>query len=247
MGYKYRLAVKSQKCGVTTSSLLEDIQVALTACKGKEILIIAQKYSTAIEHLRTLKYLLANSAKYSKFLMRESEFIFKEEKTKVGMVYLRNPDNPKLPTRIIALGSNEAAIWSWKDVGHIHMSDVAATNQKDDTGLFGAAFSRLANTAGTMLIETPPKGQRGMIYQIYKQSKMQPDNPEENIGAFKVMEIHYREAIAAGLMTQEFIDGERQRLGVQFSEKYECEFLNASNVWYPKELLDKQGGYEIGL
>jgi hypothetical protein len=34
------------------------------------------------------------------------------------------------------------------------MSDVAVTNQVDDSGLFAAAFSRLANTNGTLTIET---------------------------------------------------------------------------------------------
>lgn len=247
--YRYRLVVKSQKSGMTTSSLLEDIQRALTSCKGREILVIAQKFEHAVEHLRTLKYMMVGSTKYAKYLMRDSEFLFKEEKTKVRTVYIRNPDNPKLPTRIIALGSNESAIWSWKNVAHIHMSDVAATNQKDDAGLFGAALTRLANTNGTMLIESPPRGERGTVYKIYRQSKLKvedPDAPAE-LGKFKPFEISAREAVAAGLITQEFLDAERQRLGPLYGQYYECEFLSSSNIWYPGDLLDKQGDYEIGL
>ena len=38
------------------------------------------------------------------------------------------------------------------------MSDVAVQLAKDDSGFFGAVFSRLANTNGSMLIETPPRG-----------------------------------------------------------------------------------------
>ena len=38
--------------------------------------------------------------------------------------------------------------------------------------VFGAAFTRLANTNGTMLIETPPRRPSGMIYEIYEMSKM---------------------------------------------------------------------------
>ena len=38
---KYRVVIKSQKVGLSTSSLLEDFHKALTTCKGKDILIIA--------------------------------------------------------------------------------------------------------------------------------------------------------------------------------------------------------------
>ena len=38
---KYRVVIKSQKIGLSTSSLLEDFHKALTTCKGKDILIIA--------------------------------------------------------------------------------------------------------------------------------------------------------------------------------------------------------------
>jgi hypothetical protein len=225
--------------------LIEDFQKALTTCRGKEILVIAQKFEHAIEHLRTLKYMLVNSVKYGKYLLRESDFVFKEEKTKVKTLYIRNPDNPKLPTRIIGLGSNESGVWSWKNVGHIHMSDVAATGQKDDTGLFGAAFSRLANTNGTMLIETPPRGQRGTVYEIYRKSKIRQESNDPH-GQFKVYEVYASEAVAAGLMKQDFLDAERERLGPLYGQFYECEFLNSSNTWYDEDLF-KQGDYDIGL
>jgi hypothetical protein len=127
------------------------------------------------------------------------------------------------------------------------MSDIAAVNQKDDSGLLGAAFTRLANTNGTILIESPPRGQRGSVYKIYKQSKLHSEDPEGDFGKFKTYEVYAREAVAAGLMTQEFLDAEKVRLGVLYGQYYECEFLSASNAWYPEELLDKIGGYEIGL
>jgi hypothetical protein len=54
-------------------------------------------------------------------------------------------------------------------VSKIHMSDIAATNLVDDSGLFAAAFSRLANTDGSLIIETPPRGARGRVYEIFEQ------------------------------------------------------------------------------
>jgi hypothetical protein len=61
---KYRVVIKSQKVGISTSALLEDFQKSITTCKGKDILIIAQTQSHANEHLRTLKNLILNSEKY---------------------------------------------------------------------------------------------------------------------------------------------------------------------------------------
>jgi hypothetical protein len=164
---KYRVVIKSQKVGISTSALLEDFQKSITTCKGKDILIIAQTQSHANEHLRTLKNLILNSEKYRQFLITNpSELLLREEKTKVGVAYIKNPDNSLQPSRIIALGSSEGSIWSWKNVGHIHFSDITASKLVDDSSLFAAAFSRLANTDGTMLIETPPRRPVGKVYEI---------------------------------------------------------------------------------
>ena len=163
---KYRLVLKSQKVGITTSTLLEDFQDSITRFRGHDILIIAQSQNHANEHLRTLKNLILNSEKYRQFLITNpSELLLKEEKSKASVAYLKNPDNPLKPSRIIALGASEGGVWSWKNVSKIHMSDIAATNLVDDSGLFAAAFSRLANTDGSLIIETPPRGARGRVYE----------------------------------------------------------------------------------
>lgn len=230
---KYRLVVKSQKVGITTSALLEDFQRSITSpAKGKDILIIAQSQRHANEHIRTLKYLIFNSEKYSRYLITSiGEFTpqFKEEKTKVHVAYILNDDNLAAPTRIIGLGANESGVWSWKNVAHIHMSDIAASTAKDDSGLFAAMFSRLANTNGTLLIESPPRGPKGQIYQIYTESKTAAANAqgETQESQFKVFEVPAREAVASGLISQQFLDGEKQRLGSLYRQYYEAAFISA--------------------
>ncbi|MGI0010967.1 MAG: hypothetical protein ACREAE_06180, partial [Nitrosopumilaceae archaeon] len=189
--HKYRLTIKSQKCGITTSSLYEDFQKALTTCRGKEILIIAQSLQHARSHLYTLRKIIQASEKYRPFLIEKTTpFLSKDEISKATTLYIHNPDNPQKPTRIIGLGANENAVWSWKEVGHIHMSDVAATDQIDDSGLFGAAFSRLANTGGTIHIETPPRGQRGKIWDIYNQSELKADSENKHDTKFHMRKVH---------------------------------------------------------
>lgn len=236
--YRYRLVVKSQKVGMTTSSLLEDFQHAILpsshplSCRGKEILIIAQTGDMAKQHLYTLRKMVMNSKRYSKYLItKATELVLRDEATKVSVMFIKNPDNIHKPTRIIALSPTERAVWSWKEVKKVHMSDVAVQLAKDDSGFFGAVFSRLANTNGQMLIETPPRGQRGEVWNIYQASKLHGDEEHEQ-AKFKVREIPVEMAVDAGLITQAFLDQERARLGVLYSQLYECNFLNPYTSWY---------------
>jgi hypothetical protein len=241
--YKYRLTIKSQKVGLTTSSLLEDFQKSITTCRGKEILIIAQSIQHAKEHLYTLRKLIISSKKYSSFLINKpNELLFRDEVTKVTVLYIKNPDNPYKPTRIIALGPKEGSAWSWKEVKHIHMSDIAASNQIDDSGLFGAVFSRLANTDGTIHIETPPRGQRGKIWEIYSTSKLNDDDSQQ----FHVTEVPVSEAVKEGIITQEFLEGELKRQPLLYNQYYECEFLNPYNTWYDESLFQYDSSLQLG-
>ena len=244
--HKYRLIIKSQKVGITTTSLMEDFQRAILpisnpmSCRGREILLIAQKYEMAKEHLNTLYNMVVNSEMYRDFLIEkpvELKTRRGKERSKANMLYIYNPDNPAKPTRIIALGPRASGVWSWKNVKHIHMSDVAAVDQVDDSQLFGAAFSRLANTNGSILIETPPRGQRGKVWEIYQQSELTGDDEYEG-AKFLVRRIPAEMAVQAGLITQEFLDSEKIRLGPLYGMFYECDFINPYTTWYTPELFE---------
>jgi len=240
--YKYREVIKSQKVGLSTSALLEDFHHAITGCKGKEILIIAQSRDLAKDHLYTLRKMIKGSKKYSQFLIdRPDNFLLRDEVTKVMTLYIRNPDDPYNPTRIIGLGPRPGSIWSWKEVAHIHISDIAAAPSIDDAEIFGAAFSRLANTNGTILIESPPRAPSGMLYEIYENSKLKKTNSVS--GQFKIYEIPATMAVEAGLISQEYLDGERERLGPMYSMYYECDFYNSASTWYPPDKI-VSGDYE---
>ena len=56
---------------------------------------------------------------------------------------------------------------------------------------------------------------------------------------FKVRELPYTEAIHAGVIRPEVIEGERERLGVMFPMYYECEFFNSATTWYPTKYLEE--------
>jgi hypothetical protein len=240
--YKYRLTVKSQKVGLTTTTLMEDFQLCILppenkwSCMGKEILVIAQTLNHAKEHLRTLRRMILQSSRYRDFLITTpTEIVLKDETTKVSVLYIKNPYNPLKPTRIIGLGPKESGIWSWKEVKHIHMSDVAAINQIDDSGSFGAAMSRLANTAGSIHIETPPRGQRGKVWELYKTFAGKDISKDE--GVFHVEEIKVEHAVKAGVISREFLDGEKSRNPRLYNQLYECEFMNPYTSWYTEDMF----------
>lgn len=241
---KYKLIVKSQKVGISSWELRHDFNLALTKYKGKDILIIAQTQYHANEHLLTLKTDIINSPKYSKYLIRDpSEFLFREQKTKVREVQIKNPSNPLKPSRIIALGASEGAVWSWKNVAHIHMSDIAANDLKDDSPLFAAAFSRLANTGGSMTIETPPRGPHGRIFEIYQQSLLS-SSPTSGYeipieGRFKIFHVTAQDGVRARLITQEFLDEEKFRLGALYPQYYEAEFISVSGNLFNQSAIDR--------
>jgi hypothetical protein len=241
--YRYRMILKSQKVGITTTSLMEDFQRAILpsehpmSCRGQEILIIAQSLEMAKQHLYTMRKLILNSNKYRDFMItKPNELLLRDEVTKVTTLFIKNPDNPNKPTRIIARGPHESGVWSWKEVKHIHMSDIASNPAVDDKGLFGAVFSRLANTGGSLLIETPPRGQRGTVWDIYKKSEMK-DDEESELARFKIRRIPADFGVQAGLIKQEFLDAERVRLGPLYGQYYECDFVNPETTWYDKEMF----------
>jgi hypothetical protein len=226
------LVDKSQKTGITTSELIHDFQELLLNGKGKDLLIVGQTEKAAIEHLYTLKRLIIDSPKYRKYLItKSSELFFREEQTKVGTLYIKNPDNAYRPMRIIGLGFIVSALWSWKNVFRIHMSDPAAAQVVDDSGIYAALMSRLTNTDGRMMIEGPPRGPQGRFYELYEQFK---DNEEKN---FQVFLVTIYDAKKEGLVTQEFIDKAKLELGVLFPQTYEGSFMAAhGGIFLPTEI-----------
>jgi uncharacterized protein (UPF0335 family) len=236
--YKRRLEVKSQKVGGSFSALEEDFQRALTNCKGKDILVVSQTQYHADEHLLKLKTRIINSKNARKYLITEpSELLFREQKTKVKIATIKNPDNPLQPTRIIALGMAESGMWSWSNVGHIHMSDPTVAQIKDDAPLFAAAFSRLANTDGTMLIETPPRGTHGQTFELYNQYLPKQQALSER--DFKIFHVTAQDGVKEGLITQEFLDEEKMRLGALYPQYYMAEFMSVGGNLFAQSAIDK--------
>jgi hypothetical protein len=215
------LVDKCQKSGFTTSELIHDFKETISVGRGKDCLIVAQTQQHANEHIYTLKRMIADSVKYRKYLITSSkELFFREEQTKLSTIFIKNPDNPFRPSRIIGLPFRQQSLWSWKNVFRVHISDPAISQVVDDASVYAAAKGRLANSNGQMMIEGPPSGPRGKFYEWYEEYK---DNHDPN---FKVFLIIDDDAVKANVISQEFLDQQKKELGPLYAQYYQGSFIS---------------------
>lgn len=245
----YYVCLKSQKIGISTVALMKDFNIALTRGRGQEILIIAQSQKKAEDHLQDLQKMILRS-KYRDFLINNKsnkEGFLSDEQTKVNTIYLRNPGYQD-QTKIIALGiTNPGALISFKRVCHIHLSDITLadmTNERMDESL-GGVHSRLANTNGTLLMELPPRGPSGPIFEIVNEDEsMKKDGIAVDLqegkeyltsGGYLVRRYTVEVGLKCGMITPEFNEKEKKRLGPRYGMYYMASFYSSDKTWFDRE------------
>lgn len=237
------LVVKTHKCGLSTSQLIADFQLSILptsnplSSRGFDTLLICQTKDIAKELLRNLRRMILRSPKYSKYLIDKPteieeygsisyKAIMRDEQTKTSAIYIRNPEDETRPSRLIALGAdNPGSIESWPNIHHIHLSDITATIG-DYTQSLNIAITRLANTGGTIVIESIPDYSGSPLHRMF-------DNP----GDFVPIRITADEAVKAGVIDPAFLESERNRLGPLFSQLYGADFMQPGGAWYDENLF----------
>lgn len=224
--HKYRLIVKGNKIGLTTSCLMELFYHAITDCSGFELLIIAQNLNMSKNHLYTLRKLIRDSNKYKKFVIGEpTEGLLRDEVTKVTQLFLHNSKNPSQPTRIIAIPASGGNAISWRAVKFVYISDITAS-QQDYSETLSGAFTRLANSQGYFLLETIPGDPIGPVYDLWLNSRSNTNSE------FWIRQYPTTMAVDFGLVSQEFLDAEKGRHGTLYSKFYDAQFLaSGGNVF----------------
>jgi hypothetical protein len=231
--YHYAMAIKSNKIGISSLTLLNLFYHMITDCAGYQALIIAQSSRMSREHLYTLEKMVGNSEKYRDFMISIGDRdvnVGRGEQTRITEMFIRNPNNPRRPTRVISIPAVAGAAVSWKEVKYIMASDITMT-ERDYDPVVKSAFTRLAQTRGYFIIESIPNGPQGIVYDIWLRNRTQQTND------FKVREYPVSLAVAEGLISEEFLEGEKRRHGIDFDRLYNCSFaIGAGNVFDLKEI-----------
>jgi len=241
---KHRLLciLKSQKIGISSLCILITLWHALTDCMGMELIINAQSDDQAKTHAQDFRRILAGSEKYRDYLITSqytSLGLLKDEVTKVHTIYLHNPKNPRMPTKIIVVGMSPGALLSHKRVGFIWSSDITIsqlTAQKKQE-VWAAMLSRLANSLGPCIVECPAREPSGPVYDTWERFEKQIENgesinPQHDFFAFK---FKYDLGLRDGFFTPEFIEAEKRRLGPLFGTFYGADFFASGVTWYIEE------------
>lgn len=245
--HRLLLILKSQKIGISSLCILITLWHALTDCAGMELIINAQSDEQAKEHAQDFRRILAGSDKYRDYLIT-SQFtslgLLKDEITKVHTIYLHNPKNPRMPTKIIVVGMSPGALLSHKRVSFIWSSDSTIsqlTSQKKQE-VWAAMLSRLANSLGPAIVECPAREPSGPIYDTWERYENQLENeieidPNNDFYCYK---FKYELGLRDGFFTPEFIESEKRRLGPLFGTFYEADFFASGMTWYLEEHFENK-------
>lgn len=225
---KRGVMLKNNKAGVTTSEAITgDFRTRLLPeAAGFDCLLVGQNQFMADQHLLDLKRDILNSDTARPFMITNPQkFGLKEEKSKMRMLYIHNPYNPKKPGRIIAIGFSEALAYSWKNVNRLHISDPGMIKRTQQTQFFSALYSRLSNTEGEIKIEGVAGDRVGYFYNLCKklfhledkyQDELDVLDPERQLElelesndmaqGFETIQITADDSVQEGIITQEWLD-----------------------------------------
>ena len=252
--HRLLLILKSQKIGISSLCILITLYHALTDCMGMELIINAQSDEQAKEHAQDFRRILAGSEKYKDYLITTaftSMGLLKDEITKVRTIYMHNPKNPTMPTKIIVVGMSPGALLSHKRVGFIWSSDstISQLTAKRKDEVWAAMLSRLANSLGPAIVECPARAPDGPVYDTWERYQNQLENkikinPKNDFFCYK---FKYQLGIRDKFFTEEFIESEKRRLGPLFGTFYGADFFASGATWYKEEHFKNKTDYATEL
>lgn len=234
---------------------LTSYQMTVLTYKGKDLLVVkANKIGITESVLRDMAYrgVVGDCVGYQMFLGAQDQVLAKENLKRLTTLFddsplLRPLIKRKMQTRLdlwnnteyIVMPRSAQARRGWPRLKYAFLDEAAHYGLLDDEPFLAATTSRLANTNGYLRIVSTPQGQRGFFYRLADR-KNDPQNP------FLVKEWDYHVGVEAGLITEEFIDKERQRLGNLFPQEYELKFLASQNAAIEEDLL-KRGAQDYDM
>jgi len=242
--FKLIILLKSQKIGISSLCILITLWHALTDCMGMELIINAQSDEQAKSHAQDLRRIIGNSIRYKDYLISKSYAsmgLLKDEVTKVHTIWLHNPKNPRMPTKIIVVGMSQGALLSHKRVGFIWSSDstISELTTERKRAVWAAMLSRRANTRGPVIVECPARSPDGPVYDTFERYNRQIEQKEKisKDNDFHVFKFTYERGLQDGFFDEAFIAAEKRIHGPLFGTFYNADFYASGTTWYMANML----------
>jgi len=164
MDNRFGLYPKAQKLGLTSFLRQLTAYKALKTDRGNSMYIVSQNMDIAKMHLEALKDYFRSSPALRPYLIEtpvrdEGGRLIRGSSSTSTEAVIANPEHPTRFTRIYAkaiIGGQ--SLISHAHVSHIHMTDISAAEMTEERmeDNFGKTLSRLLNTRGSMVVESPP-------------------------------------------------------------------------------------------
>lgn len=209
-------------------------RIAVRMCRqaGKTTTIAVRAIWYAATHPRTLSLIVAPSLRQSMIMMDRIQGFLNSmkpqdrrvivDKIQRTVVWFRNG------SQMVALPCSPNLLRGY--TAHQVLADESAFFRDDEIIFYNVLYPMLATTNGTLIASSTPWATKSVFYQMCMDPKLE--------GMWSRHHVTWRDVVAAGLMTQEFIDEMRQVSPPErFIREFEAEFSEDVDAYVPRELI----------
>jgi len=208
------------------------IAVRMSRQAGKTTTIAVRAIWHAATHPRTLSLIVAPSLRQSMILMdRIQGFLYgmkgKDRRALISKIQ-RTVIWFKNGSQMVALPCSPNLLRGY--TAHQVLADEAAFFRDDEIIFYNVLYPMLATTNGTLIASSTPWATKSVFYQMCKDEKL--------ADVWSRHHVTWRDVVAAGLMTQEFID-EMRRVSPpeRFIREFDAEFSEDVDAYLPQDLI----------
>ena len=208
------------------------IAVRMSRQAGKTTTIAVRAIWHAATHPKTLSLIVAPSLRQSMILMdRVQSFLYgmkvKDRRALVSKIQ-RTVIWFKNGSQMVALPCSPNLLRGY--TAHQVLADEAAFFRDDEIIFYNVLYPMLATTNGTLIASSTPWATKSVFYQMCKDEKL--------ADVWSRHHVTWRDVVAAGLMTQDFID-EMRRVSPpeRFIREFEAEFSEDVDAYLPRDLI----------
>ena len=208
------------------------IAVRMSRQAGKTTTIAVRAIWYAATRPRTLSLIVAPSLRQSMIMMDRVQGLLygmkpRDRRAIVNkiqrtVVWFRNG------SQMVALPCSQNLLRGY--TAHQVLADEAAFFRDDEIIFYNVLYPMLATTNGTLIASSTPWATKSVFYQMCKDEKL--------ADIWSRHHVTWRDVVAAGLMTEEFID-EMRRVSPpeRFIREFDAEFSEDVDSYLPQELI----------